>query len=187
MLYYLFSESPRLGGSDGIYVDARPRLGLLDFSDRRIAYLAIWVLLLVVYALVVRVLRAPFGRVLVGLRINERRTRSLGYATGSYKLVAFVLAGGLAGLAGYLNAALFGFVNPAQFGWRESGFLLVTVLLGGEGTLYGPMLGALALTFLQHYGEQITAHWTALIGAFAIAVVLFLPQGIAGLLRGARG
>jgi branched-chain amino acid transport system permease protein len=187
MLHYVFNDAPGLGGSDGLFVNARPRLGALDFANRRTAYIAIWVALVVVYALLSRILRAPFGRVLVGIRVNEPRMRSLGFATPRYKLVAFVLAGALAGLAGYLDATLYGFVSPAQLGWRQSGLLLMTVLLGGKGTLYGPMLGALTLTFLEHYGERVTQHWNAVVGAFVIVVVLFLPRGMAGLLRGSRG
>jgi branched-chain amino acid transport system permease protein len=187
MLYYFFNDAPGLGGSDGVYVNQRPRLGSLDSTDRATAYLAIWSALVVVYLLLARILRAPFGQVLAGLRGNEQRMRSLGYPVQRYKLVAFVLAGTLAGLAGYLDATLYGFVNPAQFSWRQSGILLMTVLLGGKGTLYGPMLGALLLTFVEHYGEQVTTHYNALIGALLIAVVLFLPAGIAGLFRGARG
>jgi branched-chain amino acid transport system permease protein len=187
MLYYVFHEAPDFGGSDGLYVNDRPRLASLDFSDRTTAYVGIWVALVVVYLLLTRVLRAPFGHVLVGIRSNEQRMRSLGFATQRYKLVAFVIAGALAGLAGYLDATLYGFVNPALFSWRQSGLLLMTVLLGGKGTLYGPMIGALLLTFIEHYGEQITSHWSALIGGFVIVVVLFLPRGVAGILRGARG
>jgi branched-chain amino acid transport system permease protein len=187
MLYYLFNDAPNFGGSDGLYVNDRPRIGALDFSDRSVAYLAIWAALVLVYLFLRRVLRAPFGHVLVGIRGNEHRMRSLGYPTRRYKLVAFVLAGALAGLAGYFDATLYGFVNPAQFSWRQSGLLLMTVLLGGKGTLYGPMLGALLLTFLEHFGGQVTSHWNALIGVFVIAVVLFLPRGVAGLLRGAHG
>jgi branched-chain amino acid transport system permease protein len=186
MLYYFFNDAPQFGGSDGLYVNDRPRLGPLDFGDRVTAYLAIWCALVLAYFLLSRVLRAPFGRVLAGIRGNEQRMRSLGYPTGRYKLVAFVLAGTLAGLAGYLDATLFGFVNPALFGWRQSGLLLMTVLLGGRGTLYGPMLGALLLTFLEHWGEQVTTHWNALVGVLVIAVVLFLPRGIAGLLGAAH-
>jgi len=88
-----------------------------------------------------------------------------------------VIAGTLAGVAGYLDATLYGFVNPAQLGWRQSGLILVTVLLGGKGTLYGPALGALLLAFIEHYGERVTEHWNALIAALVIAVVLFLPEG----------
>ena len=112
--------------------------------------------------------------------------RSLGYPTRRYKLVAFVIAGTLAGVAGYLDATLYGFVNPAQLGWRQSGLILVTVLLGGKGTLYGPALGALLLAFIEYYGERVTEHWNALIAALVIAVVLFLPRGLAGLVQGGR-
>jgi branched-chain amino acid transport system permease protein len=193
MFYYLFSEAPGLGGSDGLYLGARPRVALgsftlVDFGSRTAAYLGIWVALVAVYLLLVRVLDAPFGRVLVGIRVNERRMLSLGYPARRYKLTAFVIAGALAGLAGYLDATLYGFVNPAHFSWRQSGIILMTVLLGGKGTLHGPLLGAFALTFLEYYGEQVTTHWSALIGALVIAVVLFLPRGLVSLLpAGQRG
>jgi branched-chain amino acid transport system permease protein len=186
MFFYLFSEAPGLGGSDGLYLGARPHIGPLDFTNRTAAYSLIWVSLIAVYLLLSRVLAAPFGRALAGVRINERRMLSLGYPARRYKLAAFVLAGALAGLAGYLDATLYGFVNPAHFGWRQSGLLLMTVLLGGKGTLYGPMLGAFALTFLEHYGEQVTTHWSALIAVLIMAVVLFLPRGLASLV-GPRG
>ena len=127
--------------------------------------LAIWATLVLAYLLLARILRAPYGRVLEGIRGNEQRMRSLGYPTRRYKLVAFVIAGTLAGVAGYLDATLYGFVNPAQLGWRQSGLILVTVLLGGKGTLYGPALGALLLAFIEYYGERVTEHWNALIAA----------------------
>jgi branched-chain amino acid transport system permease protein len=182
MFFYLFSEAPGLGGSDGLYLEVKPRLGSLDFGNRTVAYVAIWMALIAVYLLLSRVLRAPFGRGLAGIRINERRMLSLGYPARRYKLTAFVIAGAIAGLAGYLDATLYGFVNPAHFGWRQSGIILMTVLLGGKGTLYGPLIGAFVLTFLEHYGEQVTTHWSALIGILVIAVVLFLPRGLASLL-----
>ena len=97
-----------------------------------------------------------------------------------------MIAGALAGVAGYLDATLYGFVNPAQLGWRQSGLILVTVLLGGKGTLYGPAFGALLLAFIEHYGERVTGHWNALIAALIVAVVLFLPRGLAGLGQGGR-
>ena len=191
MLYYLFSESPGLGGSDGVFLAQRPRLAvfgrtLLDLGDRTAAYAVIWVLLISSFVLLRRIVRAPFGRVLTAIRINEGRMRTLGYNTRRYKLAAFVLGGALAGLAGYLDATLYGFVNPAQFGWRQSGLVLVTVLLGGKGTLYGPALGAAALGVLEHFAERATEHWSAVVGAAVIAVVLFLPRGIAGLVEGGR-
>ena len=193
MLYYLFSEAPWFGGSDGLYLAQRPLLAiaghtLLDCSNRLHAYLLILAALVGSYGLLALLLRSPFGRVLAGIRGNEQRTRALGFDTRRYKLVAFVIAGALAGLAGALDASLYGFVTPSALGWRQSGILLMTVLLGGRGTLYGPLLGALLLTLLEHYGSLATDHWSALIGAVVIAVVLFLPRGVAGLIeRGARG
>jgi branched-chain amino acid transport system permease protein len=192
MLYYLFGEAPGLGGSDGLYLAQRPRFpasgrALLDLGDGTTVYLVIWAALVAVYLLLSRAVRAPFGRVLAGIRSNEPRMRTLGYRTRRYKIAAFVAAGALAGLAGYLDATLYGFVNPAIFGWRQSGLVLVTVLLGGKGTLYGPALGAVVLGLLEHFGATWTAYWNALIGAVAIATVLALPGGLAGLVRGSRG
>jgi branched-chain amino acid transport system permease protein len=192
MLYYLFSESPALGGSDGVYLLERPRLALsgkaiLDLADLAVAYAVIWIALLLSFLLLRRAVRSPFGRVVTAIRINEGRMRTLGYATDRYKLVAFVLGGALAGLAGYLDATLYGFANPAQFGWRQSGLVLVTVLLGGKGTLYGPALGAVLLSVLEHFAQRATEHWNAVVGVAVIAVVLFLPRGVAGLLEGGRG
>ena len=192
MLYYLLSESPALGGSDGLYLLERPRLvflgrTLVDLANGTAAYAAIWIVLVLSFLFLRRVVRAPFGRVLTAIRINEPRMRTLGYGTYRYKLAAFVLGGALAGLAGYLDATLYGFANPAQFGWRQSGLVLVTVLLGGKGTLYGPALGAVLLSVLEHFAERATEHWNAVVGAAVIAVVLFLPRGVAGLLESGRG
>jgi branched-chain amino acid transport system permease protein len=177
MLFYFFNDAPWFGGSDGLYIGLRP------LSNPIACYSAIWIALLLVLFFLRRVIEGSFGRVLAGIRSNQQRMRSLGYPTRRYQLAAFVLAGTLGGLAGYLDATLYGFVNPALFGWRESGLVLMTVLLGGKGTLYGPLLGAFLLAFLQHYGERFTDHWIAVIGAVVIGVVLFLPRGVAGLLE----
>ena len=176
VLFHVFNEAPGLGGSDGVYVQARP------IGQRTAAYFAIWAALVGVFVLLQRIVRAPFGRVLVGIRINEPRMRTLGFATRRYKLTAFAIGAMVAGLAGYLDATLYGFVNPAELGWRQSGLVLVTVLLGGKGTLYGPMMGALLLTVLEHFAERVTPYWNAVIGAVAIGTVLFLPRGLAGIL-----
>jgi branched-chain amino acid transport system permease protein len=188
MLYFVFSEAPGLGGSDGLYIAERPRLSLgsttlLDLGDATVRYEATLAALVLVYLLLRRIVAAPFGRVLAGIRANEPRMQSLGYHTRRYQLVAFVIAAMLAALAGYLDSALHGFVNPAHLSWRESGLVLVTVLLGGKGTFYGPAAGAFLLAILQTYGEKLTDHWLLLIGALAMAVVLALPDGLASLLR----
>src|SRR5258708_26794825 len=107
--------------------------------------------------------------------------RSLGFPTFRYKLMSFVIAGALAGLAGYFDAAQFGFVNPDLFGWRQSGIVLMMVILGGVGTLYGAILGAFALVLVQDLLTDLTRHWLLPMGLFIILAVLLLPDGIGGL------
>src|SRR5207237_6465362 len=145
---------------------------LLDLGNGRTAYVVIWAALVVIYLLLARTVRAPFVRVLAGIRINEPRMRTLGYRTRRYKIAAFIAAGALAGLAGVFDATLYGFVNPAIFGWQKAGLVLVTVLLGGKGTLYGPALGAILLSVLEYFGERWTAYCNALMRPVAIAPVL---------------
>jgi branched-chain amino acid transport system permease protein len=197
MLYYLFHDTKLGGGSDGIYIYVKPALSVWDwvpFSlESKIAfYYFTLVLMLAVYALLRSVLRSTFGRALQGIKANEQRMRSLGFATFRYKLAAFVLAGTLAGLSGYLAAMQFGFVNPEILSWHQSGNVLMMVILGGMGSLAGPVLGAFAFTLLQDLFESLTRHWQLLMGGFIVLVVLVLPRGLFGLfeylatLRGAR-
>ena len=132
-----------------------------------------------------------FGRVIAGIRVNEQRMRSLGFATFRYKLACFVIAGMLAGLAGYLAAAQFGVVNPDMLGWHLSGAVLMMVILGGMGTLAGPVIGATAMLLLE-LGLQLlpvagdinlAKHWQLPMGIAIVLVALYLPNGIARLLR----
>ncbi len=127
------------------------------------------------------VLRAPLGRVIKAIRVNEHRTRALGYNTQRYKLAAFVIAGTMAGYAGYLEAMSTGIVSPGHLSWHQSGLVLILVILGGMGTLYGPVLGAFVLGLLHDQVQDVTVHWQLVQGVFVILVVLFLPNGIAGL------
>ena len=127
------------------------------------------------------ILRSPFGQVIVGIRVNEQRMRALGFETFRYKLVCFVIAGALAGLAGYLAAVQFGVVNPEMLGWHLSGSVLMMVILGGIGTLAGPILGALSLMVLEEVFQALTRHWQLLTGAVIVMVALYLPGGLAGL------
>jgi branched-chain amino acid transport system permease protein len=189
MLYAFFAESGVIGGSDGVYIYAKPAalvFGWKPFDLERILdfyYVALAAMALV-YLLLRVVLRSLFGQVLVGVRDNERRMRSLGYPTFRYKLVAFAIAGGLAGLSGYLAAAQFGFVNPELLNWHRSGEVLMMVILGGMGRIYGAALGAFALVLLEDLFAGLTTHWLLPMGAFVIFAVLALPEGIAGLWRG---
>ena len=191
MFFYYVTGSKVLGGSDGASIYVRPDAALFGIAPFRLAdpghfYYVVLVLMAGTYLALRVLLRSPFGHAIQGIRVNEHRMRSLGFPTFRYKLLSFVIAGALAGLAGYFDAAQFGFVNPDLFGWRLSGIVLMMVILGGMGTLYGPILGAFALMAVQETLSDLTKHWLLPMGLFIILAVLLLPNGIGGL-RGQLG
>lgn len=194
MVFYFFHDAGFAGGSDGLYINVRPDATLLGwkpfdlerYTHFHLVALAAFVLVFVL----VRMLRdSPFGAALAGIRVNEARMRSLGYATFRYKLACFVIAGTIAGLAGYLAAVQYGVVNPEMLGWHLSGSVLMMVILGGLGTLTGPILGAAAMLLLELGLQSAPAlgsvelgrHWQLPMGIAIILVALFLPRGIAAL------
>ena len=186
MAFYYFNENVALGGSDGMFIFTKPSVGVggfevIDLGDPTTVYYAVLASLVACYLLLSMVLRAPFGRVIKAIRVNEHRTRALGYDTRRYKLAAFVIAGTMAGYAGYLEAVSTGIVSPGHLSWHQSGLVLILVILGGMGTLYGPVLGAFVLVLLHDQVQDVTVHWQLVQGIFVILVVLFLPHGIAGL------
>jgi branched-chain amino acid transport system permease protein len=183
MFFYYVTGSKALGGSDGAYIFVKPDAPILGLVPFKLAnnvdfYYVVLAVLVATYLLLNVVLAAPFGHAIRGIKANEHRMRALGFATFRYKLAAFVIAGALAGLAGYLDAAQFGFVNPDLFGWRQSGSVLMMVILGGMGTLHGPVLGAFVLVLLQDFLAGETKHWLLPMGLFIIAAVLLLPGGL---------
>jgi branched-chain amino acid transport system permease protein len=186
MLYAFVSESELFGGSDGVYVYMKPDAVLIDLEETRGFYWLVLGLMVASYLALRIVLASLFGQVVVGIRTNERRMRALGYPTFRYKLASFVIAGAFAGLAGYLAAAQFGFVNPELLGWHRSGDALMMVILGGMGSLYGPVFGAFVLVLLQELFSDLTKHWLLLMGGFVVAAVLLLPQGLSGVLQHPR-
>jgi branched-chain amino acid transport system permease protein len=183
MAYSYVHDSKHLGGSDGKYIYVRPVLELFgwkpfDLENPAHFYYVVLALMVFVYATIRVLLASPFGRVIVALRENEHRLRMLGYATFRYQLVCFVLAGMLAGLAGWLAAAHDGLVNPEMLSWHQSGQLLMMVILGGMGTPAGPILGAAALKALELVFQGWTKHWQLLLGGFIVLGVLFMPRGL---------
>ena len=192
MLYSVFHDTGLGGGSDGIYIYTRPELSMagvkfVDLENPVHFYYLVLVIMIAVYALLNQMLHAPLGRALAGIKANETRMRSIGYPVFAYKLGAFVLGGALAGVAGYLAACQFGFVNPEILAWHHSGTVLMMVILGGMGKLHGAMLGAFAYVLLQ---ESLSApavvgayakHWQLPMGSLIVLIVLALPHGLAGL------
>lgn len=191
MLFYLFHDAKFAGGSDGRYMDMRPSVEvmgreLISLNDRPTLFYVALVAMVLVYIGIGMVMRAPFGRAILGIRANEARMKALGFNTYGYKLAAFVLAGAIAGLAGYLYATQYRVVNPALFHWRESGIVLMMVILGGLRHRIGPVIGAFALVLVEELFQSVTEYWLLGVGIFIIAAVLLLPNGLAGLLTQQR-
>ncbi len=134
-----------------------------------------------------RIVRSPFGAVLRGIHENEARMEALGYAVDRYKLLAFVIAGIVAGVAGSLYTQFNGSITPDAFYWKTSGEALLMVIIGGTGTLGGALLGAAAFILLQSLVSTYTERWMLILGTTFILFVLFAPGGIVGALRGRIG
>ena len=184
MLFYFFVTLPTYGGDDGLSLWGRNQLLGLDLGDDVAFYYMCLALLFGFTALCRRIVDSRFGMVMRGCRENEQRMRALGFATYRYKLVAFSVSGAGAGLAGALMANNTEFISPAYLAWFQSGEILIMVLLGGMGTLYGPILGAAALILLEEVLVQYTEHWMLILGPLLIVVVLFARGGLFRLLAG---
>jgi branched-chain amino acid transport system permease protein len=184
MFYFAFHDTKLGRGSDGISMNFKPIAAIggfvpIDLGNATQFYYSVLALMVAVFVFLRVVLRSPFGRALMGIRSNEHRMRSLGYPVYRYKLASFALAGALAGLAGYLSALQYGFVNPELLSWHQSGNVLLMLILGGIGSLYGAVVGAFAFAALTEILQALTTHWQLLLGATIILLVIFLPGGIA--------
>jgi len=181
----LFRFRDLTGGSDGVVGIPRPPgpFGIDWFQGKTGYYYLVLACLLGSYLVCRAIMRSNFGAVLAGIRENEAKTLSLGYNTRAYKTTTVVLSYGFGGLAGALYAGFAGYASPELFFWLTSGHVLIMVVVGGAGTLIGPMLGALFFVFLEHQLSQVTDLWPLIFGSIFIAFVMFFPQGILGLLR----
>ncbi len=182
MFYFFYLESSYFNGSDGIFLLNKPEIlfgsyNLFDLENEVNLYFFVLGWFIIVFLLLKTILKTPFGQVIQGICVNESRVRALGYPTPRYKLISFVIAGTLAGLAGFLEATHTGFVTPSYSHWHQSGILLVILMLGGVRTLYGPVLGAATIVLLEDLLPEITDHWKLLLGILIILIVLFLPNG----------
>ena len=186
MMYYLVVSFKAYGGDDGMSLPARSRIGFLDMSNDTHFYYVTLLACVAVLVLIARVLNARFGHVLQAIRENEVRMQSLGYAVFRYKLCAFVMSGALAGLAGALLANQSGFVSPAMMQWSQSGMLMMMVILGGVGHLYGGVWGAIVFLLLEETLSHFTIHWQLGLGALLLMVVLLLPNGLTSALTHLR-
>jgi len=187
MLFYLFHDTKIAGGSDGAFINTKPEIVIAGHQlinlDKPLAfYFVVLGFLVVTVALIDTLVRSPFGHALAAARDNERRARSLGFPIFRLRLTAFVISGAIAGVAGYFAAAQFGFVAPEMLGWHQSAIVLVMVVLGGQRSVAGPLVGAIIVMGLEETLKGMTEHWKLIEGLIIIAIVLAFPSGLQGLI-----
>jgi branched-chain amino acid transport system permease protein len=181
MVYFFSLQAPFTGGEDGIQAVPRGRLfGIVDLSNVWAMYAVVFAVFLGGFALIYRVIHSPFGQVLKAIRENESRAISLGYDTDRFKLVAFVLSAALAGLAGATKAIVFQLASLTDVHWTMSGEVVLMTLLGGLGTIFGPVAGAAVIITMQNYLAQLGAWVTVVQGAIFVVCVLAFRRGLVG-------
>ncbi len=181
MVYFFCLEAPFTGGEDGIQQVPRGRLfGFIDLSNDMTMYWVVAAIFIAGFLTIHRIIHSPFGQVLKGIRENEPRATSLGYRTDDYKLIAFVLSTALTGVAGGTKALVFGIATLTDVHSSTSGEIVLTTLLGGLGTVFGPALGAVVMTSMENYLAQFGAWVTVTQGAIFMICVLAFRRGIIG-------
>jgi branched-chain amino acid transport system permease protein len=183
MAYYVCAGLARYGGDDGLTIYRRSQfMAPIDLSNKVQFYYVCLALLFGSIYLIWRLVNSRFGLVVQGARSNDIRMRAIGFPTYRYRLVCFVIAGTLCGLAGALLANHTDFVSPAMMYWTRSGDLIIMVVLGGIGSVVGPLIGAIALLVLEEVLSSFTEYWQIILGPLLLLIVLFARGGIDGLL-----
>ncbi|HTT49527.1 MAG TPA: branched-chain amino acid ABC transporter permease [Pseudolabrys sp.] len=183
MAYYVVAGLARYGGDDGLTIYKRSQFfAPLDLTNKVQFYYVCLALLFGSIYLVYRLVNSRFGLVVQGSRSNDLRMRAIGFPTYRYRLVCFVIAGTLCGLSGALIANNTDFVSPSMMYWTRSGDLIIMVVLGGMGSVVGPLVGAVAFLVLEEVLSGITEYWQIILGPLLLLVVLFARGGIDGLL-----
>ena len=181
MIYFFALQAPFTGGEDGIQSVPRGRMfGFLDLRDTYVIYFVVLAIFLVGFVIIYRAIHSPFGQVLKSVRDNEPRAISLGYKADHYKLLAFVLSAALSGVAGGTKVIVFQLASLSDVHWTMSGEVVLMTLLGGLGTIFGPVVGALVLVTLENYVAQLGAWISVIQGAIFVLCVLLFRRGIVG-------
>jgi branched-chain amino acid transport system permease protein len=171
------------GGTDGMAIPDKPSFFGFELSNSLAMYFMALIFFLLSYFGLRRLLNSPLGRTFIGIRENEQRMLAMGYPVGAYKLLSFVIAGGLAGFSGGLYAIFNSFISPDAIYWTASGDILIMVMLGGAGTLIGPVVGTGLFLLMKNVVSSYSDHWLLIIGVIFISCVMFFPGGIWGTLR----
>ena len=182
MMYFFFLQAPFTGGEDGLQDVPRGKLlGIIDLADDFNLYYFVLAIFIFAFWLIHRTIHSPFGQVLKAIRENEARAISLGYDVAKYKLLAFVLSAGLAGLAGATKTLVFRFATLTDAHWHTSGEVVLMTLLGGMGTVFGPVVGAATIVTLQNeLADKVGSLVTVIMGAIFVVCVLAFRRGIVG-------
>ncbi|NLD55270.1 MAG: branched-chain amino acid ABC transporter permease [Burkholderiaceae bacterium] len=181
MVYFFYLQAPFTGGEDGIQAVPRGRLlGVLDLNQTWAMYTFVAVIFFGAFLMIWRIVESPFGQALKAIRENEARATSLGYDTDRLKLLAFVLSAGFSGLAGAVKALLFQLASLTDVYWTMSGEVVLMVLLGGMGTLFGPVVGAAIIITMQNYLAQLGAWVTVTQGVIFVICVMAFRRGVVG-------
>lgn len=188
MLYYLGISIEEYGGDDGMRLAVKSQFpGLIDLDSPHAFYYLVFALLVLFLYLGYRLVNSRFGMVIRAAKSNDARTRAIGFSPYPYRLAAFVIAGGMCGVAGALLVNHTAFLTPEFMNWTRSGELMFMVILGGMATTAGPVLGAFALLLVEDVLSGWTQHWQLILGPLLVLSVLFFRRGLAGLLPGGRG
>ena len=181
MVFFYCLQAPFTGGEDGIQSVPRGKMfGLLDLHNTIVLYYVVLAIFIAAFLLIYRIIHSPYGQVLKAIRDNEARAISLGYRTERYKLAAFVLSATLAGLAGATKAIVFQLASLTDVHWSMSGEVVLMTLLGGLGTVFGPVVGAFIIAAMENYLSELGAWVTIAQGVIFVVCVLAFRRGIMG-------
>ena len=183
MVFFTFVSIEEYGGDDGLVIDTKSEFaGLIDLEETLTLYYLILACLVAALYLVKRIVESRFGRVIQGSKSNDDRMQAIGFNTFRYRMTCYVISGALCGLAGALLGNFTGFISPDMMDWTRSGELIFMVVLGGAGSLFGPVLGTAVFLVLEEFLSALTVYWQIIFGPVLILVVLFGRGGIDGLL-----
>jgi branched-chain amino acid transport system permease protein len=181
MVYFFCVQAPFTGGEDGIQAIPRGRLfGAIPLDDDMAMYWVVAAVFILGFLLIHRIVHSPFGQVMKAIRENEPRTTSLGYRTDDYKLVAFILSCAISGVAGATKALVFGIATLTDVHFSMSGEVVLMTLVGGLGTIFGPLVGAGVVVAMQNYLAEMGAWVSVIQGVIFVACVLAFRRGIVG-------
>jgi branched-chain amino acid transport system permease protein len=181
MVFFVYLQTPFTGGEDGIQAVPRGHLfGVFDLSNNMAMYLFVMAIFLIGFAIIWRIVHSPFGQILKAIRENQDRAISLGYDTDHYKWVAFILSGAIAGMAGATKSLVFQLASLTDVHWSMSGEVVLMTLVGGLGTLFGPVLGAAVIVSMQNYLAHLGAWVTIIQGFIFVICVMAFRRGIIG-------